>query len=122
MISRSDEIKTLNAYKASLDRATKFIPTWVKVAVAIALGLGHHGRLEAHRRHRRREDRQDAFDVRPEAPVPKSLPPPRSLRRTFMACRFQQRTCYLPASPAPWRRTVPGCSSLLCVILLWPGC
>jgi PiT family inorganic phosphate transporter len=35
-----DEIKTLNAYKASLDGATKFIPTWVKVAVAIALGLG----------------------------------------------------------------------------------
>jgi inorganic phosphate transporter, PiT family len=36
----SDEIQTLNAYKASLDRATKFIPTWVKVAVSIALGLG----------------------------------------------------------------------------------
>jgi inorganic phosphate transporter, PiT family len=36
----ADEIKTLNAYKASLDLATKFIPTWVKVAVAIALGLG----------------------------------------------------------------------------------
>jgi inorganic phosphate transporter, PiT family len=35
-----DEIKTLNAYKQSLDRATKFIPTWVKIAVAIALGLG----------------------------------------------------------------------------------
>ena len=35
-----NEVKTLNAYKASLDRATKFIPTWVKVAVAIALGLG----------------------------------------------------------------------------------
>jgi inorganic phosphate transporter, PiT family len=35
-----DEIATLNAYKASLDIATKFIPTWVKVAVAIALGLG----------------------------------------------------------------------------------
>jgi inorganic phosphate transporter, PiT family len=30
----------LNAYKQSLDAATKFIPTWVKVAVAIALGLG----------------------------------------------------------------------------------
>src|SRR6202008_4747554 len=26
--------------KSSLDKATKFIPTWVKVAVAIALGLG----------------------------------------------------------------------------------
>ena len=36
----ADEIKTLNAYKASLDLATKFIPTWVKVVVAIALGLG----------------------------------------------------------------------------------
>ena len=35
-----DEIAPLNAYKQSLDGATKFIPTWVKVAVAIALGLG----------------------------------------------------------------------------------
>ncbi len=35
-----DEIATLNAYKASLDSVTKFIPTWVKIAVAIALGLG----------------------------------------------------------------------------------
>ena len=35
-----DEVKTLNAYKTSLDQATKFIPIWVKVAVAIALGLG----------------------------------------------------------------------------------
>jgi PiT family inorganic phosphate transporter len=32
--------KTLAAYKSELDEATKFIPTWVKVAVAIALGLG----------------------------------------------------------------------------------
>jgi len=35
-----DDIATLNAYKGSLDSATKFIPTWVKIAVAIALGLG----------------------------------------------------------------------------------
>lgn len=35
-----EEIATLNAYKGSLDAATKFIPTWVKVAVALALGLG----------------------------------------------------------------------------------
>src|SRR6202012_5851051 len=27
-------------YKKHIDNATKFIPTWVKVAVAIALGLG----------------------------------------------------------------------------------
>ena len=36
----SDDIAKLNAYKKSLDDATKFIPPWVKVAVAIALGLG----------------------------------------------------------------------------------
>jgi PiT family inorganic phosphate transporter len=31
---------TLAEYKGELDNSTKFIPTWVKVAVAIALGLG----------------------------------------------------------------------------------
>src|SRR6202012_4100411 len=36
----SADVATLNAYKGSLDGATKFIPTWVKIAVAIALGLG----------------------------------------------------------------------------------
>jgi PiT family inorganic phosphate transporter len=35
-----DEAATLNGYKKSLDAATKFIPLWVKIAVAIALGLG----------------------------------------------------------------------------------
>jgi inorganic phosphate transporter, PiT family len=36
----ADEVATLNSYKGSLDGATKFIPSWVKIAVAIALGLG----------------------------------------------------------------------------------
>jgi inorganic phosphate transporter, PiT family len=36
----ADDVKTLKAYKLSLDEATKFIPYWVKIAVAIALGLG----------------------------------------------------------------------------------
>jgi inorganic phosphate transporter, PiT family len=34
------DIAKLNAYRQSLDNSTKFIPPWVKVAVAIALGLG----------------------------------------------------------------------------------
>src|SRR5438552_8551826 len=37
---KKEEVAVLNAYKGSLDSATKFIPTWVKIAVAIALGLG----------------------------------------------------------------------------------
>jgi inorganic phosphate transporter, PiT family len=36
----ADQTKVLTAYKKNLDTATQFIPTWVKVAVAIALGLG----------------------------------------------------------------------------------
>jgi inorganic phosphate transporter, PiT family len=35
-----DEGKAISAYKDSLDKGTRFIPTWVKVAVAFALGLG----------------------------------------------------------------------------------
>ena len=35
-----DEDAALTNYKAKVDKATKFIPDWVKVAVALALGLG----------------------------------------------------------------------------------
>ena len=38
-ISAADEA-VLGKYKKQIDHATKFIPTWVKVAVALALGLG----------------------------------------------------------------------------------
>lgn len=34
------ETAALNSYKSTLDKATRFIPDWVKVAVALALGLG----------------------------------------------------------------------------------
>jgi inorganic phosphate transporter, PiT family len=36
----ADTKKNLKAFKGQIDDATKFIPLWVKVAVAIALGLG----------------------------------------------------------------------------------
>ncbi len=35
-----DETSALANYKSKVDKATKFIPSWVKVAVALALGLG----------------------------------------------------------------------------------
>jgi len=34
------DAKAMTAYKAELDTSTKFIPAWVKVAVALALGMG----------------------------------------------------------------------------------
>jgi PiT family inorganic phosphate transporter len=36
----SDDLAKLKSLRASLDAGTKFIPIWVKVSVAIALGLG----------------------------------------------------------------------------------
>jgi len=46
-LQKSDKVKfsadaggNLGAFKKEIDAATKFIPLWVKVAVAIALGLG----------------------------------------------------------------------------------
>jgi PiT family inorganic phosphate transporter len=36
----ASDAKLLVNYRSYLDRSTKFIPTWVKVAVALALGLG----------------------------------------------------------------------------------
>ncbi len=32
--------KALDTYRGNLDKGTRFIPTWVKIAVALALGLG----------------------------------------------------------------------------------
>ena len=36
----ASDVVLLKAYRGELDNATRFIPTWVKVAVAVALGLG----------------------------------------------------------------------------------
>jgi PiT family inorganic phosphate transporter len=36
----AQDVSALTSYKKELDAATKFIPNWVKVAVALALGLG----------------------------------------------------------------------------------
>jgi inorganic phosphate transporter, PiT family len=40
LINNPEEKKSLTAYKAQLTAATQYIPLWVKVAVALALGLG----------------------------------------------------------------------------------
>jgi PiT family inorganic phosphate transporter len=36
----ADDQKIVTSYKGFLDKSTKFIPSWVKVAVALALGMG----------------------------------------------------------------------------------
>ena len=59
------DVAILKNYKIHIDKATSSFPLWVKVAVALALGPGHNGRVEAHRRNGRRENRKEPFHVRP---------------------------------------------------------
>jgi inorganic phosphate transporter, PiT family len=40
LVQDAGQKKAFGDLKSGLDKATKFIPTWVKVAVAVALGLG----------------------------------------------------------------------------------
>ena len=34
------ELKAINGYQTNLEKGTRYIPTWVKITVALALGLG----------------------------------------------------------------------------------
>ena len=105
-----DEVATLNAYKGSLDSATKFIPTWVKVAVAIALGLGTMigwKRIVV----TVGEKIGKTHLTYAQGASPSWLPPPPSAPPTCSACRSRPRTCCRPVSPVPWPRTDRGCRS-----------
>jgi PiT family inorganic phosphate transporter len=94
------EIKSLASYKKQLDNATKFIPTWVKVAVAIALGLGTMvgwKRIVVTVGEKiGKEHLTYAQGLRP-----KLLPRSPSLPRTSSTCRSPPPTCSPPAWPAP---------------------
>ena len=58
------DVAVLKNYKGHIDQATRFIPLWVKVAVALALGMGTMVGWKEDRRDRRRKDRQESSDVR----------------------------------------------------------
>jgi PiT family inorganic phosphate transporter len=40
LLTEASEQKDLLAYKGHLDKTTKFVPSWVKIAIAMSLGLG----------------------------------------------------------------------------------
>ena len=114
---RPDDLATLKNYHHHIDKSTKFIPMWVKVAVAIALGLGtmigwkrivvtvgeRIGKehltstaLRCRRRDHRHGDHRGS--------------------RTYWAYLSAPHTFYLPASPARWPPTAPDCSFRRCEI------
>jgi inorganic phosphate transporter, PiT family len=105
-----EEIGVLNASKGSLDSATKFIPRWVKIAVAIALGLGTMigwKRIVI----TVGEKIGKTHLTYAQGASPSWSPPRPSALPTCSACRSRPRMCCRPASPARWRPTAPGCRS-----------
>jgi PiT family inorganic phosphate transporter len=60
----ADQVATLNAYKRFARQRDQVHPVLGEDRGRDRAGAGHHDRLEAHRGHRRREDRQDASDLR----------------------------------------------------------
>lgn len=107
--------KVLKAYKESLDNSTKFIPFWVKVAVAIALGLGTMVGWKRIVVTVGEKIGKQHLTYAQGASAERSQPPP-SASPTCSACRSRPRTSCLPASPAPWRRTSPACRCRRCAI------
>ena len=98
--------ETLATYKKSLDAGTRFIPTWVKVAVAFALGLGTMvgwKRIvvtvgekigKSHLTY--------AQGASAELVAPSSV-------RTIWACRCRPPMSFRPAWPERWRPTGRVC-------------
>jgi inorganic phosphate transporter, PiT family len=116
-----DEVAKLGAYKKSLDGATKFIPLWVKVAVAIALGLGTMigwKRIVI----TVGEKIGKSHMTYGQGACAEWSPPERSRPPTSTGFRFRPPTYCRPASLEPWRPTARGCSGPRCATCCWPGC
>ena len=91
-------------YKKHIDHATKFIPTWVKVAVAMALGLGT---MVGWKRIVVTVGEKIGKDhlTYAQGAAAEITAWRRSARPIGSDCRSVRRTCFPPASRAPWRPT-----------------
>jgi PiT family inorganic phosphate transporter len=103
-----DEVGTLNGYKQSLDEATKFIPTWVKVAIALGLGtmIGWKRIVITVGEKIGKSHLTYGQGAAAEIVAAGTIAPP-----TCTAFRYPPPTCCRRVSPGPWRPTDRGCSS-----------
>ena len=82
----------------------------------------HDGRLEAHRRDGRREDRQGPPDVRAGRSRRDHGDGHDRRGRHVRAARSARRTCSRPASRARWPPTARACRCRRCATCSWRGC
>ena len=116
----ADDTKIIANYKGFLDKSTKFIPTWVKVAVALALGLGTMigwKRIVVTVGEKIGKTHLTYAQGASAELVAMST----ILAADNSACRSARRTCSPPAWPAPWRRTGAACRCPPSATSRWPG-
>ncbi len=119
----ADDTAALKGLQGKLEAGTRFIPTWVKVAVAFALGLGTMvgwKRIVVTVGERIGKSHltygQGASGAELVAAVT-------ILGAEFyVACRFPPPTSSRVAWPGPWRPTARACSGARCAPSPWPGC
>ena len=109
-----DDVAKLSAYKKSLDAATKFIPLWVKVAVAIALGLGTMIGWKRIVITVGEKIGKSPYDVRPGRFAPNWWPPERSPPPMCTGSRCRPRMCCRRVSLERWLPTARDCSGARC--------
>jgi hypothetical protein len=115
------DLAALKSLRSSLDSGTKFIPIWVKVSVALALGLGTMvgwKRIVV----TVGEKIGKTHLTYGRAPAPRSWRWRRSAWRTCTGCRYPRRMCCRAAAlRARWRRTARDCSGARSRTWHWPG-
>ena len=116
-----DEKTQLGAFKKQLDSVDQVHPAMGQGLRGDRARPRHDGRLEAHRHHRRREDRQDPPDLRPGRGSGNYRRRDDRRGRRLRACRCRRRTCSRPASPARWWPMARECSGRRCATLRSPG-
>ncbi len=112
---------SLQALRHEADRTIRFIPVWVKVAVALALGLGT---LVGWRRIVTTVG--EGIGKTPltyaQAPRHNWWPCSPSARRMASACRCRPRKCSPREWRGPWRPTAAACNGRPSATCCWPGC
>jgi phosphate/sulfate permease len=105
----ADTQADLKAFKKQIDAATKFIPLWVKVAVAIALGMGTmvgwKRIVVAVGEKTGKSHLTYAQGASAELIAMTTIG-----AADISGCRCRPRTCCRPGLPARWQPTSPACN------------
>ncbi len=117
-----DDLKILANYKKHIDLATKFIPTWVKVAVAMALGLGTMigwKRIVVTVGEKIGKDHLTygqgaAAEITAMATI--------GMADYFGTSREYHARAFFRRLPARWQPIKPGCNGPRFATWRWPGC